>query len=569
MKTRRKHSERATYLAWALLAGAALSCSGDKDKDADQETPPGSETPVPNVPGERFELKSVSWKLPAGGLALASFPNLERQSSWLSQGDEYWVLRDMNGDRRVDLVVTTVVRDTAEGPLAGESYGYPAEPHWLVYLSGEAGFASTPLKWKLPAGGRVAHGFDRARSQPATRLENDRGDYHEQGDESWILRDMDGDLKPDLVVTGVAGELPMLGYVMRPYGEAGKDPHWRVYRNNGAGFETTAAQFLLPTALPFTQEGLAADASALVLSHTQQLWTIRDMNNDGKPDLLVTANVVKLKGDVYEARVEGGAAPQWRVFFNDGTRFAAAATSWSVPRQRGQGDLGLYLSSGAGTEDGDNRWTIGDLTGDGLPDLVITGSQVNLSMKAPGYPSSSHWEVYFGGEAGFGPLQQWALPRGGTANGGFFAAAAAGSTIAGDDTWSTVDINGDLKLDLVVTGEYVTGTDPGTYGFGRLGNDPYWRVHLNNGTGFVQDEQRWALPTGGLRDLGFNSTVGTGTKVGDESWSLTDLDGDRQPELVVFANTVEDPRNVGSGMTLNIAPGFGTTPYWRAYRNVP
>jgi hypothetical protein len=574
-------SVRATLLA--LLMGLAyVGCA---------PTPGGENTPTPDGgpsiggpngqgtgPGERFAETPRDYAVPAGGITIQGFAEISRQEGFENVGDEYWVVRDMTGDGLLDLVVTTVIRDVLDPvdpeEIFDEPYGYPTTPVWHVYPGSANGFSSQFIKWTLPKGGLVNRGFHRARNQEgAVRGKHDRGALNKAGDEAWTLQDMNGDGKPDLVVTGVATELVMIGYVFKEYGTA-QSPSWKVYSNTGNGFETAAKVWTLPTVFDWDNfGGLAGEASGIVAAHRHQLWQLADMNGDRKPDLVAYAEVQTVgtgTSTTYRARPwNHPAAPRWEVFINSGTGFATASTRWLLPRQRGIGDNGLNALVGAGNADGDSQWALQDMDGDAKPDLVVTGLHINDQMKAVGYPSDSHWEIYSNTGSGFGALKQWALPRGGSGSSGFFTLASAGASIAGDDAWTTVDLNGDGKLELVITGEFLAGANAGVYGLGRLGNDPHWLVHGNSGEGFAAEAKTWKLPAGGLRELGFNSTFGVGSKIGDEGWSLMDMDGDKQPELVVLSNTIERPDSPGFDFTLSVIDGFGDKPRWRVFNNVP
>jgi hypothetical protein len=265
---------------------------------------------------------------------------------------------------------------------------------------------------------------------------------------------------------------------------------------------------------------------------------------------------------------------------NDGKGFAAAPTSRTLPKQvHGSGDDGLNATFGPPSlkdaEDGDNVWDVYDITGDGKPDLVVAARQVSLQMKAIGYPSTSHWEVYPNTGTGFGSMKQWPLPRGGTGAGGFLAMGVNSVGVPGDDVWATTDIDGDGKPDLVVTGEFSAGADPGVYNLGRQGDNPFWMVFRNTGEGFENENQgkKWTLPMpGGLRDHGFAyARSAGGGKVGDEAWTLLDLTADGQPELVRLSDIVEDPRNPGNPQyTIPRVQGFEQrTPHWTVHKNVP
>lgn len=80
---------------------------------------------------------------------------------------------------------------------------------------------------------------------------------------------------------------------------------------------------------------------------------------------------------------------------------------------------------------------------------------------------------------------------------------------------------------------------------------------------------RWDVTMGGLQPFGLNTTSGPGQKIGDQSWNLVDLDGDRQPELAIVADIIERPDSPGFGFTLPIAPGHPGNGAWIVFRNVP
>lgn len=559
-------------LVVGLLLAACGSVSGmggpgDDDDGGDDDGHPNDE------PGARFEATATAWTLPTGGTAIASFPALSRQNDFENVGDEYWTTTDLTGDGIPDLVITTLVRDV-EGDDAedvfDETYGYPAQPVWHVYPGSKTGFAAQPTSWTLPMGGRIARGYFRPANQTgAERQLNGDGIFNKQGDEAWVLRDMDGDGKPDLVITGVATELVQLGYVFRVPG-FGNTPHWRVYRNTGSGFSTSAMDWAIPGIPAEDFGGLSTASSSVIALYTHALWTLQDLSGDGKPDLVVTAKVDQpMPGKARAVALGYPAAPRWEVYLNTGAGFATQPTSFALPPQRGTVTQGLYVLSGAGNADGDNAWASFDINGDARPDLVVTGTLLNQAMKAPGYPADSHWEVYLNSGTGYGALTLWPLPRGGDGAGGFNATSSAGRNVAGDDAWNTRDLHGDGKPDLIVTGEFVAGTSAGVYQFGRLANTPNWQVYRNTGTGFEAEPARWDLPMGGLQQFGFNVTSGTGLKIGDQNWSLLDLDGDHQPELAVIADVIERPDSPGFEITMPIAPGHPTHAAWQVFRNIP
>ena len=92
--------------------------------------------------------------------------------------------------------------------------------------------------------------------------------------------------------------------------------------------------------------------------------------------------------------------------------------------------------------------TTTDLTGDGLPDLVITNIDGNPILGG----GNQYWWIYPNTGSGFGERSTWALPEGGDAIDGFYALGGSEWEM-GDQSWSTVDLDGDHRLDLVITNE--------------------------------------------------------------------------------------------------------------------
>ncbi|MBP6698301.1 MAG: VCBS repeat-containing protein, partial [Flavobacteriales bacterium] len=146
-------------------------------------------------------------------------------------------------------------------------------------------------------------------------------------------------------------------------------------------------------------------------------------------------------------------------------------------------------------------------------------------------------KVYLNTGNGFsGTSVNWSLPAGGQIDGGVNQGFNLLSAIGYDtnsDTWSTVDINGDSKPDLVCTGTraangYVTEFSPG--------NNSYWKVYLNTGNGFSGTSVNWSLPAGGQIDggvnQGFNLLSAIGYDTNSDTWSTVDINGDGKPDLV-------------------------------------
>lgn len=271
-----------------------------------------------------------------------------------SEGFPDYDLRDMDGDGLPDLVITwshTLVPDYSNAP----------NPHWLVLRNNGSSFEEGTI-WPLPPGGLSSFGF----AQTAFNGSGSQGMRYGYG-ESWLLEDMDGDGRPDLVVTGM--HLDQGGQRLPGYSDS---PHWLVYPNTGSGFGEERA-LPVPAQSAYDMEKLCE------ASRDPGPWTLVDVNGDGLLDLLGFGI--------------DGADSQWRIHRSEGFDFAARAQLWSLPEEGlGQGHSGV---AGALVTRGDphRRWTTVDLNGDGLVDLV--SMDADLRSRTPGAPEGAHWRVYY------------------------------------------------------------------------------------------------------------------------------------------------------------------------------
>ncbi|MCK6520185.1 hypothetical protein L6R49_01985 [Myxococcota bacterium] len=142
--------------------------------------------------------------------------------------------------------------------------------------------------------------------------------------------------------------------------------------------------------------------------------------------------------------------------------FSATATEWTLPTLAG--DFSGWGAFYATYVSGYNRWvgsetkylyaSTMDLTGDGLPDLVVTLDQVDAQV------GNKYWLVYKGGASGFSTTAtKWTLP---TVAGDFSGWGAFYATsVSGYNRWvgsetkylyaSTMDLTGDGGPDLTLT----------------------------------------------------------------------------------------------------------------------
>ncbi|MCZ7685497.1 MAG: VCBS repeat-containing protein [Sandaracinaceae bacterium] len=143
----------------------------------------------------------------------------------------------------------------------------------------------------------------------------------------------------------------------------------------------------------------------------------------------------------------------------------------------------------------------------------------------------------------------WGLPKGG---GDPFLTTRTTTCPSGSGAprYSLLDLDGDGREDLVITGTCGAGGDPGL---------THWLFHANSGTGFASPVS-WPLPsgyTGGFPDI---ETIGCTTSAA-RRFRTFDIDGDARPDLVI---TSECTGTGAVGLThwivhLNTGTGFAST----------
>lgn len=505
------------------------------------------------APGLGFARLADAWALPTGGRADAGFWNGDGDP--VATGDEVWRLLDLDGDGARDLVITAAAFKDGQG-WETRTPGFPQAPFWEVYFGGAPGGFGKPEAWMLPKGvGYLARGLVDVAAAPL--------DLQDHG---WALRDLDGDARPDLVVTAIGGfgdgEVLPLGPDFAP--------RWEVYLNTGDGFAAQPVLWTLPPAPDGPRmtvvEGALAEVDGLA-------WSLLDVDADGWTDLVITARAA-----VAGLAVPGlPDSPHWEVHRGGPTGFASTVTAWAVPPGGGK-EVGFSALRGDGEADGDQLWAVIDLEGDGRSELVITGARAGDAAAVLG-GEAPHWRVHRATTDGFElAFETYSVPGegGGNLGRGYYATAggreAAGSTSGPYDAtgWELRDVDGDGWLDLLVTNE--ARPAGATYSRRALGGaegdeDPHWQVHRGGQRGFFAPE-RWQTPRGGVAGRGFLWSTGQVSPVpqveGASMWQLVDLDGDRRLELVVTA--LAEP--TGEGITWGWrAPGLAEgAQHWQVFR---
>ncbi|MDX2012156.1 MAG: hypothetical protein SFW67_18320 [Myxococcaceae bacterium] len=368
-------------------------------------------------------------------------------------------------------------------------------------------FASTFVRWSVPsAGNNTSYNALASAGSNQTLV--------------WTTLDVSGDGVPDLVLP----ESPLTGNVWN----TGSGPYWSVHLGGRGGFASNATSWPVPTnaAIP---NGYNATSASQTLPPLQ--WLTTDVNADGVPDLVHTAN--PNSGGPYVSLI-GMVNDGWLVRLGTMAGFATTATSFTVPRLSGlMGGIDRFSSDAMF-----RRWTVTTLNGDRVPDLVVTADpSTDLVWSQNG---QAQWLVCPGGPAGFtgaATCTRISIPASGT-TGGFRSAFATG--------WALTDLTGDGRADLVQTQSPGLGTP-----FQNLTlNRSYWRVWPNTsgtaGASLASTSVEWFVP-----NAAFNALAGA---TANTSWQVFDLTGDDVPELVQPADpTTNRPWLVGNG------------PAWRYY----
>jgi len=306
--------------------------------------------------------------------------------------------------------------------------------------------------------------------------------------------DLNGDGLPDLVNAG--------NYVdFEAYGSPG-ERYWRVFLNDGSGFGPEQ-QWQVPDGERFEQVA-------------SNLHATFDLNGDGLPDLVNAGNYADFEAYGFPGE------RYWRVFLNEGGGFGPEQ-QWPVP----DGERFEQIAS--------NLHATFDLNGDDLPDLVNAGNYADF--EAYGSPDERYWRVFLNDGSGFGPEQQWPVP-----DGQRFEQIAS-------NLHATFDLDGDGLPDLVNAGNYADFEAYGPPG------ERYWRVFLNDGSGFGL-EQQWPVPDGERFE-----------QIASNLHATFDLDGDGFPDLVNAGNYADFEAYGSPGgrywrVFLNEGDGFGAELEW-------
>lgn len=435
----------------------------DRDPDLDDE---GEDTSPKVCTG--FADDATTWRLPPTGFSADDLDRLANTYSCGSSALSHTVT-DLDGDGLPDLVVL----DRCDEAGVGHS-------RWDVYLNTGSGFAESPAAWAVPSN----YGTD-AFNRIANSTSCSNGSF------TYALLDLNGDGRPDLVVTDACDE------------EGVGHNRWAVHLNTGTSFEATATSWAVPE--HYGSDVFDHTANAFDCGNGEDFsFVLNDLDGDQLPDLVVT-----------DACDEAGVGHnRWDIYRNTGTGFAATATAWTLPEHTVFDTYDVTAKS-ASCDVGDFNFSLLDLRGEGRPDLVLTE---NCDDEAVG---TSKWVVFENTGSGFGAPTTWTLPALGD--------RALGRTTEllscenGEQFYFTLLNLSGGPVDLVVMDK----CDEAGVGEDR------WEVYRNVGDGFAADPTSWSLPNFGFRDILDRGSAAGSCAMGDLNLNVIDLNGDGAADLLV------------------------------------
>jgi hypothetical protein len=423
------------------------------------------------VRSTRFQTTPIRFSVPASLYnALSSTGNMASARLWDTM--------DLNGDGRVDLVLTS-------NPATGAVFVTNNVTHWNVHLGTPTGFSGTITQWVVPSNLLVAQGYNSTFSATGTSF--------------WVTMDMTGDGRPDLVHTMNPSGGPYVSLV------GAMTDGWLMRRGGPAGFDLTMVTFSVPRV-----PNLAGGIDRAFNDTATRRWALAEVTGDSLVDLVVTAD--PLTDNVWLTN-----GPQWVVCPGSATGFPAFGSCQraSVPDN---GVAGGLKSASSFLTSQRRVWQLLDLNGDGALDIVQPMNPSALTDTTFLNGTTPAWRVWLNQQGSAGGTSfdasptLWAVPS---------ASHFTTSSAAGLAWWDTFDLDGDRVPELVVTADPSTGRP---FGFGTA--TASWRVYGSSGRGFATLPATWPIPVGPNPD-GFRSRSGT-------TWAVLDVTGDGRADLVQF-----------------------------------
>jgi len=270
---------------------------------------------------------------------------------------------------------------------------------------------------------------------------------------------MDGDLRPDWLVTSTCNDVSV------------GSSQWLYYANGPKGFAQAATPFALPAGAPtgaFTSTSRAQKNCAGNLP----AFAFVDLTGDLVPDIVMP--------DVCDDSSIGATA--WRIYPGTKSGVMPAAARFALPTATSFTLTWLYGAL-ACTSGSVPSFGLADMNGDAKLDLVVTQSCADVNV------GTTHWLVYpNSGSAFAASAAAFTLPTLlGAPTNPFPAFAETSSCGAGktQPSYTLVDANGDLRLDLLLTQDCA---DPAT-------GQSYFKLFAGDGARFASTPQDLTLPT--------------------------------------------------------------------------
>ncbi len=412
--------------------------------------------------------------------------------------DSQYSVFDIDGDGLPDIVQTA----DFNGYYDVWGMGTPNQ-YWRVFFNTGTGYDLTPTNWPVPHDTYVGYSS---------------GFYHlsdDYSDSQYSVFDIDGDGLPDIVQTA-----DFNGYY-DVWGMGTPDQYWRVFFNNGAGFDATPTNWPVPHD---TYVGYSSGFYHLSDDYSDSQYSVFDIDGDGLPDIVQTADF----NGYYDVWGMGTPDQYWRVFFNNGAGFDATPTDWPVPH-----DTYVGYSSGfyhLNDDFSDSQYSVFDIDADGLPDIVQTADfNGYYDVWGMGTPDQT-WRVFFNTGAGFDPTPtDWSVPH--DTYVGYSSGFYHLSDDYSDSQYSVFDIDADDLPDIVQTADF-----NGYYDVWGMGTpNQYWNVFLNTGAGFEDEPVRFGVPHD--TDVGYSSGFyHLSDDYSDSQYSVFDIDGDGWVDIVQTAD---------------------------------
>lgn len=290
-----------------------------------------------------------------------------------------------------------------------------------------------------------------------------------------------------------------------------------------------ATELTLPPGFPAESFRVSVRYSSLCMSTPGlPVFTVTDVNGDGRQDILVTSRCA-----------DASASARWQAYFGTATGFTAAPRAMAVPESF---PVGTFTDAFSGAQctasQPSHGYLFTDYNDDRRPDVMMYAQCGDSSV------GTTRWRMFPGTDAGWAVGTDLALPPG-YAAGAFVSPLAPVTCVGASRTHrfnAVMDLDGDRLPDITV----YTACDDAAVG------TSHWRLHRNVRTGFAASATRWTLPTG--YPLPFTTFLQGVLRCPTQpvSYTVTDLDGDRRPDLVVYRTC--DDATVGST-------------YWRVHRN--